>query len=49
MDKKDLDMDRLIRMNKTHKTKNDSIRLAKILETFEVKNEHLKLIKGISV
>lgn len=40
MDKKDLDMDRLIRMNKTHKNKNDSIRLVKILQTFQVKNEH---------
>jgi len=40
MDEKDIEIDRLIRMNKTSKNKNVSIKLEKILSAFELKKDH---------
>jgi len=49
MDEKDVEIDRLIRMNKMNKNKNVSIKLGKILEAFEIKKKHDHIIQKLGI
>lgn len=49
MDEKDIEIDRLIRMNKTSKNKNVSIKLEKILSAFELKKDHDQVIRKLGI
>lgn len=49
MDEKDLEIDRLIRMNRMSKNKNVAIKLGKMLEVFEMNQNHNEIIGGLGI
>lgn len=49
MDEKDIEIDRLIRMNKMNKNKNVAIKLGKVVEALELKRNHNEIIENLGI
>ena len=49
MDEKDIEIDRLIRMNKMNKNKNVAIKLGKVVEALELKRNHNEVIEKLGI
>ena len=49
MDEREIEIDRLIRMNRMNKSKNVSIKLGKILEVFDIKKNHDEVISRLGI
>ena len=49
LDEREIEIDRLIRMNRMNKSKNVSIKLGKILEAFDIKKNHDEVINNLGI